>query len=79
MQWIKQNIDKCTVCIANKSKYQTQEEYIPVPKGHYPGEFWAVDLATNLPVSKQGFKHILVCVCPFSKWTEVIPLVSKES
>ena len=32
-----------------------------------------------LPTTGDGFKHILVCVCCFSKWVELFPMKTKSS
>ena len=36
-------------------------------------------MATNLPTSKDGYKHLLVVVDSFSKWVDLIELKSKEA
>jgi hypothetical protein len=32
-----------------------------------------------LPRTEDGYHHILICVDPFSKWCELIPLKTKSS
>ncbi len=33
----------------------------------------------KLPTTEDGYNHILVCVCSFSKWVELYPMKSKSS
>ena len=40
---------------------------------------WAIDYITNLPTTVNGYKYLLLAVCVLGKWTEVIPIKSKES
>ena len=40
---------------------------------------WAIDTITNLkPVSPEGFQHLVVCVCVYSKWVEAWPMKTLE-
>ena len=52
---------------------------LPTPKFTAPFKAWAVDYLPSLPESPEGFKHLLVMVDPFSKWTELVPMKSKSS
>ena len=76
---ISYHIKHCALCIAKRSEFRDSASLLPLPKGDKPFTFWSIDLITNLPESPQGFKHIMVCTCAFSKWVELIPLQTKSS
>ena len=41
---------------------------------------WSVNLMTELfPISPHGYRHILLAVDCFFKWTELVPLRMKDS
>ena len=40
---------------------------------------WSCDLAGELPPSRRGHRYILVAIEHFSKWVEIVPLMSKHS
>ena len=42
-----------------------------------PFRCWALDYLPRLPTSSAGHNHILLCVDPFSKWVELIPMYTK--
>ena len=65
--------------MANKQNFQPPLSLLPLDKGLQPFTYWSVDLATNLPTTPQGNKHLLIVVDPFSKWIELFPLKTKES
>lgn len=52
---------------------------LPTPKFAAPFQAWAVDYLPTLPETADGYKHILILVDPFSKWTELIPMKTKSS
>ena len=41
--------------------------------------YWSIDLLTGLPPSIEGFQHIMICVCAFSKWIKLLPLKTRSS
>ena len=41
---------------------------------------WSLDLITNLdPITEDGYRHCLVCVDCFTKWTEIVPIKDRSS
>lgn len=51
----------------------------PTNKFSKPFEAWSIDYMPQLPVTEDGYRHILVCVCVFSKWVELLPMKTKTS
>lgn len=51
----------------------------PTNKFDMPFRCWAIDLLPNLPITEDGYHHLLLCVDVFSKWVELIPLKTKSS
>lgn len=68
----------CIGCQASKAKVRDLP-LKPTNKGRRPFQVWAIDYITHLPTTPEGYKYLLVLVCVFSKWTEVIPMKTKES
>ena len=63
----------CETCQAGKQELWRQKaplQLSQLPKK--PRQSWAVDYITNLPITVNGNKHILVFVDTFSRWPEVI-------
>jgi IS30 family transposase len=52
---------------------------LPTPKFAAPFRAWAVDYLPRLPETAEGYKHLLILVDPFSKWTELVPMKTKTS
>ena len=52
---------------------------LPIDKGLCPFLVWALDYITNLPITVEGYRYLLIMVDMFSKWVELIPMWSKES
>ena len=52
---------------------------LPIGKGLCPFLVWALDYITNLLVTVEGYRYLLIMVDVFSKWVELIPMRSKES
>lgn len=52
---------------------------LPTNKFTLPFRCWALDFLPRLPITPDGFNHILLCVDPFSKWVELIPARTKSS
>ncbi|CAG2200816.1 unnamed protein product [Mytilus edulis] len=40
---------------------------------------WHMDILTTLPTTKENYKHILLIVDSFSKWSEAFPLKTQEA
>lgn len=51
----------------------------PTHKFELPFRCWALDLLPTLPMTKDGFRHLLIMIDPFSKWVEIVPLKSKAA
>ena len=69
----------CRACAAERKRFAAQAPLRPTAKPLFPCEGWSIDLITDLPPSPLGHRYILVVVCCFSKWVELIPLYTKES
>ena len=65
--------------MAERKQFVAQAPLQPCAKPLFPCEGWNIDLITDLPLSPLGHRYILVVVCCFSKWVELIPLYTKES
>ena len=57
----------------------TTEKLQPIPPPDRPWKHIGIDLICDLPLSPEGYKHILVTVCYLSKYVVVRPLKSKTS
>ena len=73
-----------TVCETCLSCQKLKKSPLPLPllptnKYTLPFRCWALDFLPNLPETPDGFKYILLCVDPFSKWIELIPTRTKSS
>ena len=68
----------CIGCQASKTELQVLP-LKPTSKAQWLFRVWAIDYITHLPTTPEGYKYLLVLVCVFSKWTEVIPMKTKES
>ena len=53
--------------------------YTPTDKGHYPFHTVSMDLATELTITNEKNRHMLIIVDNFSKLTLIIPLKNKSS
>ena len=51
----------------------------PIPPPERPWQHIGVDLVCNLPMSKDGYLHLLVAICYLSKYVIARPLKSKRS
>ena len=69
----------CRACAAERKRFVAQAPLRPCAKPLFPCEGWSIDLITDLPPFSLGHRYILVVVCCFSKWVELIPLYTKES
>ena len=65
------HIKNCVVCLANKPDFIEPISLLPLSKGSKPFEYWSLDLATNLPLTANNNKHLLIIVDPYSKWLEL--------
>ena len=51
----------------------------PIPPPERPWQHIGVDLVCDLPISKDGYLHLLVAICYLSKYVIARPLRSKRS
>ena len=57
------------------AKFKPPPYLSPAPKGGAPFRLWALDTITNMiPPAHDGSTSVLVCVDPFTRWVEAIPL-----
>ena len=68
-------ISSCFSCFLNNRQKSAQLGHVPIIRSGY---CFHVDLAEGLP-SNNGYKHILLCVDPFSKLLLTFPLKEKTS
>ena len=71
-------VAKCVGCQAEKGKLKALP-LMPTDKGERPFLVWAIDYITNLPLTVEGYRYLLLMVDVFSKWVELIPMQTKES
>jgi hypothetical protein len=68
----------CVDCMKLKDKL-IQKPLKPTEKLDRPFLCWSIDYLPKLPMNKEGYQHILICVDPFSKWVELFPMRTKSS
>lgn len=78
MKQCQEVIGGCVDCMKVKEKLVTLP-LKPTFKFTKPFECWSIDYMPQLPLTDSGYSHLLVCVCSFSKWVELFPMVSKSS
>jgi len=75
---VDQIVDNCEVCQRfNEARTGYHPLSSTVPE--HPWQYLQIDLSTGLPKTKKGNQYLLVCVCQFSKFTILKPLVDKSS
>jgi hypothetical protein len=72
-------VGQCQGCISERFDWTKQLALRPTDKPHAPFEGWSVDLITNLDPEVDGFRHCIVAVDCFSKWTEIVPIRDRTS
>ena len=71
-------VKACVHCMKLKGKLQALP-LKPPSKLDRPFQCWSIDYLPALPVTSEGYQHILICVDPFTKWVELFPMKSKAS
>ncbi|MEY2832154.1 MAG: hypothetical protein RLZZ574_1412, partial [Cyanobacteriota bacterium] len=70
---IKAEIQDCHICQIYADK-PAKDEVAGLPRHSTARISWSMDLITDLPLSQNGFKLLLICVDDFSNYTIGIPL-----
>ena len=71
-------VENCVDCMKSKGKLKGLP-LKPTHKFDRPFQCWSIDYLPKLPTTSDGYSHILVCVDPFSKWTELFAMKTKSS
>ncbi len=74
-------IDVCRTCV-HCMKLKSKPQVLPLKptrKFDKPFQCWSIDYLPNLAETSEGYKHVLICVDPFSKWVELFPMKTKTS
>ena len=75
---INEQIQDCHICqIYNIEKPQTS--YTNLPRFKSPRLSWSLDIITDIPQSKEGYKYVLMAVDDFSNYIIPIPMKSTTS
>ena len=76
---VRQYIAGCERCAKRKSDNVTKRAPMKIVPTGYPMERIATDILGELPLTKNGNKHILVVADYFTKWTESFAMPNMES
>ena len=73
-------VKQCEGCKMEASKFEHNLALRPTDKPRGALEGWSIDLITNLaPSSAESYRHCIVAVDCFTKWTEIGKLRTKSS
>ena len=75
---VKLHIDNCNTCILKSGKRKPVAPLQPF-YGSHPNDIVQMDLCGPFPRNKHGFEYVLVILCKFSGWTEVVPMKQTTS
>lgn len=68
----------CLICAQHSAKAgNTHKQSAGHPPATAPFQHWQIDFAELTPA--EGKKHMLVCVCMFSKWVEAFPTGTQDA
>ena len=77
---ILKQVKSCDTCQHTASLPPNQHKILqPIPPPDRPWKHVGMDLICDMPVSTDGYKHILVTVCYLTKYVLARPLRSKTS
>lgn len=71
-------VASCTSCLTMRGRARPLP-LKPTNKFSRPFACWSIDYLPKLPVSAEGYGHVLICVDVFSKWTELFAMKTKNS
>ncbi|VDI02172.1 Hypothetical predicted protein [Mytilus galloprovincialis] len=76
---IKQYVKTCEVCQQSKRNYGAKRPPLKPQISDDIFSRWHMDILSGLPTTPDKFKHVLLVVDSYSKWSEIFPLKTQEA
>ncbi|VDI78894.1 Hypothetical predicted protein [Mytilus galloprovincialis] len=76
---IRQYVKTCEVCQQSKRNYGAKRPPLKPQISDDIFSRWHMDILSGLPTTPDKFKHVLLVVDSYSKWSEIFPLKTQEA
>ncbi|CAG2252792.1 unnamed protein product [Mytilus edulis] len=76
---IKQYVKTCEVCQQSKRNYGAKRPPLKPQISDDIFSRWHMDILSGLPTTPDKYKHVLLVVDSYSKWSEIFPLKTQEA
>ena len=69
---VQEMVSGCGPC-QTKTRPVPQKKELHPTRALGPFRMWSIDFVGPLPPARGGYKYLLTCKCPFTKWVEIFP------